>query len=71
MQGPPNRQSRRIAQRRPGRRQSEVPAPTRYASQSRGTSEQRQAQFALVVLGLVFVGMCVTYVLLSVGEIAG
>ena len=71
MQVRSGRQSRRVAQRRDGQRQSPDPAPIRHANESISEDERRHARLAMMVLGLAFVGTCVTYVVLAAGEILG
>jgi hypothetical protein len=71
MQVRTGRQSRRVAQRRDRQRRSPDPAPVRYANERISEDESRHARMAMMVLGLVFVGTCVTYVVLAAGAILG
>jgi hypothetical protein len=43
----------------------------RYASESISAEERRHAVLAMVVLGLAFVAICITYVVIAAGEILG
>jgi hypothetical protein len=71
MQAESKRQARRIAQRRSGQRPSPEPASMQYASERISSDDRRTARLAMIVLGVTFVALCVSYAVLAAGQIVG